>query len=150
VLSTADRLRTNTAVYRLPLRHPVLVARQLADVAGLAPGRLVFGVGIGGEDAHELEICGVDPRTRGRRMDESLTLVRELLTGKAVDAEGKFFAFRQAQIVPAPAEPVPIVVGGRSDAAIDRAGRFGDGWFSRTTASRDGAPRARPSTSRRS
>jgi alkanesulfonate monooxygenase SsuD/methylene tetrahydromethanopterin reductase-like flavin-dependent oxidoreductase (luciferase family) len=66
------------ALYLLPLRHPVLVARQLASIAELAPGRLTFGVGIGGEDPHELEICGVDPRTRGRRMDESLEILREL------------------------------------------------------------------------
>jgi alkanesulfonate monooxygenase SsuD/methylene tetrahydromethanopterin reductase-like flavin-dependent oxidoreductase (luciferase family) len=129
VLATADGLRANTGVYLLPLRHPVLVARQLADVAGLGPGRFVFGVGIGGEDPHELEICGVDPRTRGRRMDECLAILRELLTGKAVDADGEFFAFQQARIAPAPAEAIPIVVGGRSDAAIDRAGRLGDGWF---------------------
>jgi alkanesulfonate monooxygenase SsuD/methylene tetrahydromethanopterin reductase-like flavin-dependent oxidoreductase (luciferase family) len=129
VLATADRLAANTAVYLLPLRHPVLVARQLADVAGLAPGRFVFGVGLGGEDPHELEICGVDPRTRGRRMDECLDLVRALLTGEPVDADGEFFSLAQAQIVPAPAEPVPIVVGGRSDAAVERAGRRGDGWF---------------------
>jgi alkanesulfonate monooxygenase SsuD/methylene tetrahydromethanopterin reductase-like flavin-dependent oxidoreductase (luciferase family) len=129
VLATSDRLAANTAVYLLPLRHPVLVARQLADMAGLAPGRFVFGVGLGGEDPHELEICGVDPRTRGRRMDECLDLVRALLTGDPVDADGEFFSLSQALIAPAPAEPVPIVVGGRSDAAVERAGRRGDGWF---------------------
>ena len=57
-----------TGVYLLPLRHPVLVARQLADIARLAPGRLIFGVGIGGEDRHEVSSCGVDPATRGRRL----------------------------------------------------------------------------------
>jgi alkanesulfonate monooxygenase SsuD/methylene tetrahydromethanopterin reductase-like flavin-dependent oxidoreductase (luciferase family) len=54
-----------TGVYLLPLRHPVLVARQLADIERLAPGRLIFGVGVGGEDRHEVSICGVDPATRG-------------------------------------------------------------------------------------
>ena len=57
-------LRISCGLYLLPLRHPVLVARQLADVERLAPGRLIFGVGIGGEDRHEVEICGVDPATR--------------------------------------------------------------------------------------
>ena len=117
------------ALYLLPLRHPVLVARQLASIAELAPGRLTFGVGIGGEDPHELEICGVDPRTRGRRMDESLEILRELSEGKPVSFDGEFFALRDAQILPAPSSPIPIVVGGRSDAAIRRAGRFGDGWL---------------------
>src|SRR5215469_14597809 len=69
-----------TGVYLLPLRHPVLVARQLADIGRLAPGRLIFGVGVGGEDRHEVAVCGVDPATRGRRMNECLTVVRQLLT----------------------------------------------------------------------
>ena len=72
VLTISDRLQSNSGVYLLPLRHPVLVARQLADLAVLAPGRFRFGVGIGGEDPHELEICGVDPTTRGRRMDSCI------------------------------------------------------------------------------
>lgn len=117
------------ALYLLPLRHPVLVARQLASIAELAPGRLTFGVGIGGEDPHELEICGVDPSTRGRRMDESLEILRELSEGKPVSFDGEFFALRDAQILPAQSSPIPIVVGGRSDAAVRRAGRFGDGWL---------------------
>ena len=71
------------AVYLLPLRHPTLVARQIADLELLAPGRLTLGVGIGGEDPHEYAVCGIDPRTRGRRMDECLTVVRELMTGQA-------------------------------------------------------------------
>lgn len=118
-----------TGVYLLPLRHPVLVARQLADIARLAPGRLIFGTGIGGEDRHEVTICGVDPATRGLRMDECLTVVRQLLTGKMVTFHGRFFDVEDAIIAPAPAEPVPIIIGGRSDAAIRRAGRLGDGWL---------------------
>jgi alkanesulfonate monooxygenase SsuD/methylene tetrahydromethanopterin reductase-like flavin-dependent oxidoreductase (luciferase family) len=116
-------------VYQLPLRHPVLVARQLADFAQLAPGRLIFGVGIGGEDRHEVAICGVDPATRGLRMDECLAIVRQLLTGKPVTYHGRFFDLDDAIIAPAPTEPVPIIIGGRSDAAIRRAGRLGDGWL---------------------
>jgi alkanesulfonate monooxygenase SsuD/methylene tetrahydromethanopterin reductase-like flavin-dependent oxidoreductase (luciferase family) len=129
VLACSDRLSTNTGVYLLPLRHPVLVARQLADLALVAPGRLTFGVGIGGEDPHEVEVCGVDPTTRGRRMDECIRILRGLLTGEAVDHDSEFFHLDDARIVPAPAQPIPIVVGGRSDAAISRAGRLGDGWF---------------------
>jgi alkanesulfonate monooxygenase SsuD/methylene tetrahydromethanopterin reductase-like flavin-dependent oxidoreductase (luciferase family) len=118
-----------TGVYLLPLRHPVLVARQLSDLGQIAPGRLIFGVGIGGEDRHEVEICGVDPATRGRRMEECLTIVRQLLTGKPVTFHGEFFDLDDALIVPAPADPTPIIVGGRSDAAVRRAGRLGDGWL---------------------
>ena len=118
-----------TGVYLLPLRHSVLVARQLADIARLAPGRLIFGVGIGGEDRHEVSSCGVDPATRGRRMDESLAVVRQLLTGKPVTFHGAFFDVDETVIAPVPAGEIPIIVGGRSDAAIRRAGRLGDGWL---------------------
>jgi alkanesulfonate monooxygenase SsuD/methylene tetrahydromethanopterin reductase-like flavin-dependent oxidoreductase (luciferase family) len=117
-----------SGVYLLPLRHPVLVARQLADIARLAPGRLVFGVGVGGEDRHEVSVCGVDPATRGPRMDESLAIVRQLLTGTPATFHGRFFDLDEALILPAPA-PIPIIIGGRSDAAIRRAGRLGDGWL---------------------
>jgi alkanesulfonate monooxygenase SsuD/methylene tetrahydromethanopterin reductase-like flavin-dependent oxidoreductase (luciferase family) len=122
-------LPVHTGVYLLPLRHPVLVARQLADIGQLAPGRLVFGVGVGGEDRHEVAICGVDPATRGARMNECLTIVRQLLTGKPVTFHGRFFDLDEAVIAPAPAQAIPILVGGRSDAAIRRAGRLGDGWL---------------------
>ena len=122
-------LPVHIGVYLLPLRHPVLVARQLADVAQLAPGRLVLGVGVGGEDRHESSICGVDPATRGKRREECLAIVRQLLDGTAVSFHGAFFDLDEAVIAPAPAAPIPILVGGRSDTAIRRAGRLGDGWL---------------------
>jgi alkanesulfonate monooxygenase SsuD/methylene tetrahydromethanopterin reductase-like flavin-dependent oxidoreductase (luciferase family) len=121
-------LPVHTGVYLLPLRHPVLVARQLADVDRLSPGRLTFGVGVGGEDRREVSNCGVDPATRGARMDECLTVVRQLLTGAAVTFHGAFIDVEEAMISPVPA-PIPIVVGGRSDAAVRRVGRLGDGWL---------------------
>jgi alkanesulfonate monooxygenase SsuD/methylene tetrahydromethanopterin reductase-like flavin-dependent oxidoreductase (luciferase family) len=128
-LATGPTLRAFVAVYLLPLRHPVLVARQLSSISEQYPGRLIFGVGVGGEDPHEFEICGVDPRTRGRRMDESLGVLRALLSGAPVTHHGEFFDLDDALILPAPQLPIPIVVGGRSDAALRRAGRLGDGWI---------------------
>lgn len=116
-------------VYLLALRHPVTVARQLASLCESAPGRLVLGVGVGGEDRHEIEICGVDPRTRGRRTDEALEALRELLRGEPVTHAGEFFRFEQACIRPPPDPPLRIAVGGRSAAALRRAGRLGDGWL---------------------
>jgi alkanesulfonate monooxygenase SsuD/methylene tetrahydromethanopterin reductase-like flavin-dependent oxidoreductase (luciferase family) len=118
-----------TGVYLLPLRHPVLVGRQIADLSRIAPGRLIFGVGVGGEDRHEVSVCGVDPGTRGQRMNESLAVLRELLAGKPVTFHGSFFDLDDAVIAPAPAMPVPIIIGGRSDAAVRRAGQLGDGWL---------------------
>lgn len=128
-LASAPTLGAFVAVYLLPLRHPVPVARQLASIAERHPGRLVFGVGVGGEDPHEFEICGVDPRTRGRRMDESLGILRDLLTGASVTHHGEFFDLDEAVILPVPQPAIPIIVGGRSDVALRRAARLADGWI---------------------
>jgi alkanesulfonate monooxygenase SsuD/methylene tetrahydromethanopterin reductase-like flavin-dependent oxidoreductase (luciferase family) len=122
-------LELHVAVYLLPLRHPVPVARAIATLCELAPGRLSFGVGIGGEDRHEIEVCGVDPRTRGRRCDEALAVLRPLLAGESVTFHGEHVDVTDAVIRPAPDPAVPLLVGGRSDAAVRRAGRFGDGWL---------------------
>ena len=129
VAALEPHLRVHIGVYLLALRHPLPVARQIASFCESAPGRLVFGVGVGGEDRHEIEICGVDPRTRGRRTNETLIALRALLTGRRVSHECEFFRFEDALIRPAPEPPVPIVVGGRSDAAIRRAALHGDGWL---------------------
>ena len=117
------------SVYLLPLRHPMPVARQLASVSTIAPGRVMFGVGIGGDDRHEVEVCGVDPRTRGRRANESLAVLRPLMAGETVDHDGEFFKLTQARIRPTIEPPIPIIVGGRSNAALERAARYGDGWI---------------------
>jgi alkanesulfonate monooxygenase SsuD/methylene tetrahydromethanopterin reductase-like flavin-dependent oxidoreductase (luciferase family) len=129
LLSLDAELPVYVGLYLLPLRHPVPVARQLASIAEFAPGRLTLGVGIGGEDRHEIEICGVDPSTRGRRMDESLQILHGLAGGEPLNFEGEFYALQDALIVPAPAPRIRLVVGGRSDAAVRRAARFGDGWL---------------------
>ena len=129
LLASEERLRVQIGVYLLALRHPVLVARQLCTLCESAPGRLVLGVGVGGEDRREILICGVDPATRGRRTDETLVALRALLSGEARSHRGEFFAFDEARIRPAPDPPVPIVIGGRSDAALRRAARLGDGWL---------------------
>ena len=128
-LASLSDLEVQTAVYLLPLRHPVPVARQVNSLSQIAPGRFLFGVGVGGEDPSEVALCGVDPKTRGRRMDESLTIIRGLLSGEAVSFEGEFFQIDQGRVLPAPTTPIPIIVGGRSPAALRRAGRLGDGWL---------------------
>lgn len=129
VVTATDELDVYLAVYLMVLRHPLLVARQILTVEQFAPGRLSLGLGIGGDDRNEVIACGVDPSTRGRRMDESLGLVRRLLAGETVDHEGEFFSLSRARIHPTPEQPIPLVVGGRSAAALRRAGRLGDGWL---------------------
>jgi alkanesulfonate monooxygenase SsuD/methylene tetrahydromethanopterin reductase-like flavin-dependent oxidoreductase (luciferase family) len=128
LLSAHPELGVQTGVYLLALRHPAIVARQLATIAQLAPNRFTFGVGVGGDDPSELELCGIDPRERGARTNESLRCLRLFMTGEQVDFEGRFFSLHGA-IRPAPAPPIPILVGGRSNAALMRTGRLGDGWL---------------------
>jgi alkanesulfonate monooxygenase SsuD/methylene tetrahydromethanopterin reductase-like flavin-dependent oxidoreductase (luciferase family) len=123
------RLDLYLGVYLLALRHPLVAARQIATLAELAPGRLTVGVGVGGEDRHEIEVCGIDPKTRGRRTDAALVALRGLLDGETVDGDGEFFDFKDGRIRPTPKPSVPLIVGGRSNAALERAGRFGDGWL---------------------
>jgi len=123
------RLRVCVGVYLLALRHPVTVARQLATLSESAPGQLIFGVGVGGEDRNEFAMCGIDPKTRGRRTNECLEIVRGLLTGEPMDHRGEFYQFDRAWIQPAPDPPIPLLVGGRSSAAVDRAARFANGWL---------------------
>jgi alkanesulfonate monooxygenase SsuD/methylene tetrahydromethanopterin reductase-like flavin-dependent oxidoreductase (luciferase family) len=105
------------------------VARQMATMNKLAPGRFLLGVGVGGEDRHEIEVCGVDPTTRGRRTDESLEILNLLRPGNPVDYPGRFFHLDDAVIQPPLGAEIPIVIGGRSDAALRRTARFGHGWI---------------------
>ena len=129
-LSQLDpRVGVMISIYLLPLRHPLPVARQLASMARIAPGRMIFGIGIGGEDRHEIEICGVDPKRRGIRANESLEIIRGLLNGDAVSFSGVEFNISDAVIRPTPKKSIPIIVGGRSDAALTRAAKYSEGWI---------------------
>lgn len=128
-LTGQGSLPVRVGLYLLALRHPILVARQVADLERMFPGRLALGVGVGGEDRHEFDVAGVDPATRGRRTDEALELLAGLLTGRPITFRGDFFDVRDALVRPAPAQRVPVLVGGRSDAALRRAARHGDGWL---------------------
>jgi alkanesulfonate monooxygenase SsuD/methylene tetrahydromethanopterin reductase-like flavin-dependent oxidoreductase (luciferase family) len=128
-LALNERLPVYIGVYLLALRNPVTVARQLASIAEFAPGRLTLGVGTGGEDRHEVEVCGIDPRTRGRRTDDCIQVLRGLAGGEKFSFAGSFYQLADAQIIPAPRPPVPIIVGGRDPRALARAGRLGDGWL---------------------
>jgi alkanesulfonate monooxygenase SsuD/methylene tetrahydromethanopterin reductase-like flavin-dependent oxidoreductase (luciferase family) len=123
------RLDLYLGVMLLALRHPMVAARQITQLALVAPGRFTLGVGVGGEDRHEFEVCGIDPRTRGRRTDAQMQIVRALLAGETVDWHDEFFDLEEAIIKPTVDPAVPFTVGGRSDAALVRAGRYGDGWL---------------------
>ena len=122
-------LALGTGVLLLPLRHPVWTAKQVSTVDALAPGRVLLGVGVGGENPQEWDAAGVPVGERGARLDESLAIVTALLRGEAVDHQGPLLPTRSPVLEPVPAVPPPLVVGGRSDAALRRAARVGDAWM---------------------
>jgi alkanesulfonate monooxygenase SsuD/methylene tetrahydromethanopterin reductase-like flavin-dependent oxidoreductase (luciferase family) len=128
--AVSSKLELQTCVYLLALRHPTPVALQCAMIDQLAGGRLILGVGIGGEDPNEWWACGVDPKTRARRTDESLQILRSLWTNEETTFEGKYYTLRNVRMRPKPyrAAGVTLHVGGRSDAALRRTARYADGW----------------------
>ena len=126
--AVTTRIELKTAVYLLPLRHPVPVALQVAQLDQLSMGRFVLGIGVGGEDPHEFWSSGVDPATRGARTNEAMRIIKRLWTEDHVSFDGKHFQLDDVTLYPKPFRPVPIFVGGRSDAALRRAGRLGDGY----------------------
>ncbi len=128
VAAVTQTITLKTAVYLLPLRHPIPVALQVAALSQLSLGRFVLGVGVGGEDPHEFTSCGIDPRTRGARCNEALEILRRVWTEDHVTFRGRHFQLEDVTLYPKPLGHVPIHVGGRSDAALRRAGRFGDGY----------------------
>ncbi len=120
-----------TGVAVLPIRNPVLNARQLASIDLFSGGRLVYGVGIGWLK-EEAEILGMPWDHRGARTEEMIALLRTLwcTEGETVEFKGEFYTVPPINPEPLPVQrPIPILVGGHSDAALDRAARLADGWI---------------------
>jgi probable F420-dependent oxidoreductase len=117
-----------TGILVLPQRQTALVARQAADVDLLSGGRLRLGVGVGWNYV-EYEALGQDFRTRGSRQEEQIELLRRLFTEPVVDFSGRFHRIDRAALVPKPARPIPIWLGGHGEAAFDRAARLADGFI---------------------
>ncbi len=126
--ATTTRLRFDTFVVKLPIRHPVLVAKQVASVAALTGDRFGFGVGLS-PWPEDYRLTGVAWEGRGRRMDEMLAILRGLLGGGYFGFEGECFRVERVKICPVPARPVPLLIGGHSEAALSRAARLADGWM---------------------
>jgi probable F420-dependent oxidoreductase len=124
------RVRLGTCVYLLALRQPTVVAKMVASLDVVSAGRLIFGVGVGGEFPGEFAACGVPVKERGRRTDEALTVLRGLWRGEEVEHVGRFFPIPPVRLAPPPAQSggPPIWIGGRADAALRRAARAGDGY----------------------
>ena len=131
-IGVTSRIKLGTGVYLLALRSPAVAAKTAASLDVLSGGRLIFGVGVGGENPKEFELAGVPHHERGARVTEGIDVVRALWRDAPASFHGRFTRFDGVSIDPKPIQQPgpPIWIGGRSDAALARAGRQGDGWIS--------------------
>jgi probable F420-dependent oxidoreductase len=127
-----SRVKLGVGVYLLALRQPAVAAKITSTLDALSGGRLIFGVGVGGENPKEFEASGIPLRERGARVTEGIDVVRTLWRDSPASFKGRFTQFEGVSIDPKPVQKPapPIWIGGRSDAALARAGRQGDGWIS--------------------
>ena len=128
-LSRTRRLKAGSGVSVLPGRHPVLVAKQLASLAGLAPGRVLPVFGLLPAQPAERVLFPVPDGKRAAVFDESLQLLRLLLTAEKVTYDGEFFTVSDASVGSLPAKPLDIWLGGSAPAGLRRVGRLADGWL---------------------
>lgn len=130
VAAVTDRIRLGTGVYLLNLRHPSITAKDVASVDVLSQGRLILGIGIGGDNPDEYRALGCEPSARGAQLDENLTAVQSLLHQEETAFEGQHVTVPAFRMDPPPMQsPVPVWVGGRAQVVVERAARFGQGWF---------------------
>jgi probable F420-dependent oxidoreductase len=126
--AVTERLRFVTFVLKLPVRNPVLVAKQATSVAVLTGGRLSLGVGTS-PWREDYDVLGVPWAGRGQRMDEEIAIIRGLAAGGYFEYHGMAFDVPAIKMAPVPAQPIPILIGGHGDAALRRAAETGDGWL---------------------
>jgi probable F420-dependent oxidoreductase len=130
--AVTERIRFYTNVVKLPIRNPLLVAKQVASIAALSNDRFALGVGLSWMP-EEFQWTNNEKRTRGVRTDEMIEIIRAVCAGGGpdwVEYHGKHYDFDKMMISPAPDKPVPIYVGGHSEPSLKRAARLGDGWVS--------------------
>jgi len=128
-LAKTSHLKAGTGISVLPGRHPVLVAKQLTSLAGLAPGRVLPAFGLQPASVAERALFPVPSGQRAAVFDEALTLLRLMLSTDVVSFHGSFFTVEGASAGPLPAKPVDIWLGGSAPAGLRRAGRLADGWL---------------------
>lgn len=122
-----ERLRFTNNIFVLPMRNPFLVAKAISTAAIVSNNRITLAVGVGWS-GDEFSLMNTDFRTRGKRMDEMLEILRLLWTGELVQYQGEHYQFDALEMNPAPDEYIPIWIGGISEPAMRRAARLGDGW----------------------
>lgn len=126
-----ERALVGTSILTLPLYPPAVIAKQAADIDVATSGRLILGVGVGGEYAQEFRACQVPLSERGSRMNESIALLRQFWSARPVSFAGRHYQVEDVLMQPTPASSggPPIVVAGRQQAAMRRAALLGDGWM---------------------
>jgi len=127
--TVTERIRFITSVLRLAVRQPLLEAKSLCSVAAVSNDRVAMGVGLAWMP-EEFKWLGQDKKTRGRRQDEAIEIIRKIMGGGFVEYHGKYYDFDRLIMAPVPKKPVPIYVGGTTSPALKRAARLGDGWIS--------------------
>jgi alkanesulfonate monooxygenase SsuD/methylene tetrahydromethanopterin reductase-like flavin-dependent oxidoreductase (luciferase family) len=125
--AVTERIRFITFVLKLPMRHPLLVAKQATSTAVMTDNRLVLGVG-SSPWPEDYQLCDIPWEKRGRRMDEAIDIVRGLSAGGYFEYHGEIYDLPPIKITPTPSRPLPIMVGGHAPAALRRAARS-DGWL---------------------
>lgn len=130
IAGQTSRIRLGTFVYLLAIRHPFVGARMFATLDVISGGRVEVGVGAGWM-VNEWEAVGLDPSTRGRRLDEAIEVTRRLWADDVIEHHGEFYDFAPVMFEPKPVQRPgpPILVGGESGRALRRAARLGDGWI---------------------
>ncbi len=126
--AATEHLTFVTNVLKTPLREPLLVAKSVGSMASMFPGRIGLGVGLSWMP-EEFTWLGQEMKTRGKRLDEQIVVIRKLLNGGWVEHHGTHYDFDRLRMEPAPGPGVPIHVGGHSDAGLRRAARLADGWI---------------------
>jgi len=126
--AVTETLRFTTFVVKLPIRNPVIVAKQATSVAVLTNNRLGFGVGLS-PWPEDYVACDQPWKDRGRRMDEQIEIIQHLATGTFSEYHGEFYDLPAIKMCPGPSEKLPILIGGHADAALRRAARLCDGWM---------------------
>ncbi|MCY4493691.1 MAG: TIGR03619 family F420-dependent LLM class oxidoreductase [Acidimicrobiaceae bacterium] len=126
--AVTERIRFTTFVVKLPIRHPALVAKQVTSIGVITGERFGFGVGTS-PWREDYDVTGVPWERRGARMDECIEIINGLQSGDFFGYSGDFYEIPEIQLCPVPAQRVPILVGGHSAMALERAGRLGDGWI---------------------